>query len=105
MSQEKIFVGNGKQKDFDWGSVVSMNLDLDDLIKQFGEHGFYDGNGKRKIRVTLAKKREPGQYGDTHYLTLDTWHPDGYQKPGPIPIGTAPAAPAREIRDEDDIPF
>lgn len=73
----KIYCGNGKEKRFDnGGSIIEVLLDVDDLAKNFKEHGFTTGQGKRKIRVKVCQGREVDQYGNTHYVEIDTWKPN-----------------------------
>ncbi len=33
-------------------------------------------NEKGYINMTMSKRKEPGQYGDTHYFTLNEWKPE-----------------------------
>jgi hypothetical protein len=28
--------------------------------------------------MTMSKRKEPGQYGDTHYFVLNEWSPEGW---------------------------
>jgi hypothetical protein len=109
--QDKIYVGQGKEKTFDWGSVNNVTLSLDDLVRLFNDHGYVDGQGSRKIRVTVCKRKTVGEYGYTHYVTLDTWHPAGYAKPTPIQIGKGSVPPEEKPKsgyekiNEGEIPF
>ncbi len=36
-------------------------------------------NEKWYINITMSKRKEPGQYGDTHYFTLNDWKPENAQ--------------------------
>ncbi len=33
-------------------------------------------NDKWYVNMTMSKRKEPGQYGDTHYFTLNEWTPE-----------------------------
>jgi hypothetical protein len=33
-------------------------------------------NEKGYVNVTMSKRMEVGQYGDTHYFTLNEWKPE-----------------------------
>ncbi len=33
-------------------------------------------NEKGYVNMTMSKRKEPGQYGDTHYFTLNEWSPE-----------------------------
>jgi hypothetical protein len=70
---EKIFCGNGKEK-FD-GDMISVTLNVDELAKSFNDYGFTTDAGKRMIKVNVCKGRNVDQYGNTHYVTIDTWKP------------------------------
>lgn len=106
---DKIYVGNGKVKSFDWGSVLNATLDLDALVLQYGAHGFANQKGDRKIKVTVMKRKEPDDYGNTHYITLDTWHPDNYKRPQSVKLVEGeeiPEAPKSGYDySDEDIPF
>ncbi len=81
---DKIYCGNGKEKVFqDGGSIIEVLLDVDDLAKNFKEHGFTtNGNPpKRKIRIKVCRSRNVDQYGNTHYAEIDTWKPNQQNQP------------------------
>ena len=69
--EEKIYVGSGTEK-FD-GNLVSASLCLSDLP---AEHMTTGKNGKKYINLNVQKKKEKDQYGNTHYIAVDTWKPD-----------------------------
>ncbi|RKX92022.1 MAG: hypothetical protein DRZ90_14335 [Spirochaetes bacterium] len=72
----KIYCGNGKEKQFqNGGSLIEVMLDVDTLAKNFDAYGFRTQAGKRKIRVKVCQSREVDQYGNTHYVEVDTWKP------------------------------
>ena len=76
---------------------------------QFGE--FYNisfnieklqqyANEKWYVNMTMSKRKEPGQYGDTHYFTLNEWTPEWWSN--------NTQAPSNVQEDEisvEDIPF
>jgi len=33
-------------------------------------------NEKWYVNMTMSKRKEPGQYGDTHYFVLNEWTPE-----------------------------
>ena len=67
---EKIYCGSGIEK-FN-GDLVELNLCLSDIPK---EH-IFEFNGKMYTKLKSCKKREPDQYGKTHYLEVNTWKPE-----------------------------
>lgn len=59
-------------------------------------------NEKGYINITMSKRKEPGQYGDTHYFTLNDWKPEGGSTPQSQP------QPQNTSSDEvsvEDLPF
>ena len=85
---EKIYVGNGKKaKDYD---IVNVSLCLSDIP---AEH-INEFQGKKYIKLSVAKRREPDNYGRTHSVSVDIY------KPGPIQLDN----PAPEQSNESD-PF
>lgn len=74
MANEKIYI-NGvqlKEKVFqDGGSIIGLSVKLDKLIPSLQEHV----NEKGYVNLKICKKRQPDQYGGTHYIELDTWRP------------------------------
>jgi len=71
MSEQKVYFGNGKEHTFnDGGSIVKLSFSSNDLANMSGNL-----NEKGYINLVLSKRREEGKYGETHYMTLDTWKP------------------------------
>lgn len=102
---DKIYVGSGKERKFDGGgSVINVTLDLDKLVAEYMNHGFKTNNGEKKIRITIGQRKEVGQYGDTHTVTLDTWHPATYVPPG---VEESPMFENKEekITNDEDVMF
>ena len=73
MSQDKIYVGNGKENE-QYG-FVNFSVCLTDLPQ---EH-VTEFKGKKYINLTVSKKRETDQYGKTHTVTVNTWKPEGQE--------------------------
>jgi hypothetical protein len=77
---ERIYCGNGKEKRFqDGGSIVTITVDIDTLLREFPNYGFTTDAGKRKIRLKVGQRREVDQYGNSHLVEVDTWKPDKAQ--------------------------
>jgi len=105
MAEPKIYVGNGKEKKFDGGgSIISVTLDLDSLIREYNNHGYTTNNGSRSIRIDVSTRRTVGEYGDTHSVTLNTWHPTTFFKPAAIELINAEVK-TPEIGEDEEIPF
>ena len=91
---DKIYIGSGKKKVFqDGGSVINCMITMDGLAQIFKDHGFTTQNGVKKLKLIIGKRREIDQYGNSHYVQIDTWKPE--QK-------TTSQQPEEF---EDDIPF
>ena len=52
-----------------FGEFFNMSFNIEKLQQYANEKGY--------VNVTMSKRKEPGQYGDTHYFTLNEWNPDG----------------------------
>ena len=86
-----VYCGNGKEKFFNnGGSIIEVMIDVDDLARNFNEYGFTTQAGKRKMRIKVCKSREIDQYGNTHYVEIDTWRP--------TPQNNAPPPPQRQMQ-------
>jgi|WetSurMetagenome_2_1015567.scaffolds.fasta_scaffold02367_13 hypothetical protein len=73
---EKIYVGSGKEHKFpDGGSSIKVSVCLDGLGKLFEQYGYTTKSGKKYLNLIVQTRREPGQYGETHSVTIDTWKP------------------------------
>jgi hypothetical protein len=83
---DKIYIGNGKEKELKYGPVITLTIDVDSIVREYGNHGFCTDQGKKKVRLQVASRREPDQYGNTHSVELDTWHPNDYQPPEAIEL-------------------
>jgi hypothetical protein len=65
----KNYIG-GSAKAFtnDYGTLINMSLKLEDLQA-------LPVNEKGYIKITLAERKEPGKYGDTHMVYENTYVP------------------------------
>ena len=126
---DHIYCGSGKERVFEnGGNVLTVTLNIDEILAQYDAYGFTTNTGKRTIKVKISRRREVGQYGETHTVEIDTWKPDGVGNaytpkqgqgstqnasggkthPGSSPRPTyAPSASASGHDDgfADDIPF
>ena len=92
MATEKIYVGTAKKKTFDdGGSTINIVMSLDGMKEHFEKYGFITDKGMHKIKLIVSERREADQYGNTHYVTIDTWKPESQETPSE--------------NFEDDIPF
>ena len=95
---DKIFLKcSAKQKRFDnGGSVINLGVKVADLVAFAQAHT----NERGYLNLVISERREVGQYGDTHSVTLDT-----YVSKAKEPGGMAGPALASPPISDDDIPF
>lgn len=79
MSEEKIYVGNGKEIQTKHGSIIKLNFSPDD-VKKFNDAVTNGG----WVNLDLHKRKEVSAKGQTHYLCVDNWKPspDSKQETG-----------------------
>jgi len=69
---EKIYVkAYAKARTTKVGELVNLSIDVEDFNRLAEQYA----NEKGRLKLTLLKRREEGQYGDTHYLVVDTFVP------------------------------
>jgi len=54
-----------------FGEFFNMSFNVEKLSQYVNDKGY--------VNMTMSKRKEPGQYGDTHYFTLNEWTPEGGQ--------------------------
>ena len=76
MMADHIYCGSGKEKDFGNGTLLSVSINLTELLKNYAEHGYLSKDGQRKMMtLKVGRRREVGKYGETHTVEIDTWKP------------------------------
>lgn len=100
MSDEKIYVGNGKKITTQYGDLMKLSLTAEDVEKMQANLS----NGW--ININIKERRSPSAGGMTHYLEVDTWKPNSEQGGGSdaAPKAAKPA-PAQEDLQPEDLPF
>lgn len=70
---ETIYVpkSSAKARQSPIGEVIRLSFKVDDLTAFARQHG----NAKGYLNLEVARRKEPGAYGDTHSVKLDTWEP------------------------------
>jgi len=68
--EDKIFVGSGKS----FGNYGGINISL--CQEEIQEHWKASKNGKHYINLTISKKKNADQYGNTHYVAVNTYSKD-----------------------------
>tara|TARA_Y100001937_G_C6884756_1_gene226332 strand:+ start:236 stop:514 length:279 start_codon:yes stop_codon:yes gene_type:complete len=70
---EKTFI-NGlfiREKEFDWGTILSVDIDVNKVTKQLNELK----NEKGFVKLDLKKRQNKSEQGLTHYAELNTFIP------------------------------
>lgn len=97
---DKVFLKcSAKQKRFDnGGSVINLGVKTADLIAFAEAHT----NERGFLNLVISERREVGQYGDTHSVTLDTYV--GKARETGAATASGPAQEPPPFTD-DDVPF
>ena len=66
----KIYLNcSAKARQTQYGEFLNLGFKVADLIAFAQEHA----NERGYLNLTVAPRKEPGKYGDTHSVTLDTY--------------------------------
>ncbi len=104
-NEPKIYVPKCKAKAVsfrDGGEIIKLGFEAAALVQ------FIHANTNERgyINLNVGKRREVGQYGDTHTVSLDTWKPDGQAKQTqPAPSTARQAASTPTDYNGDSVPF
>ena len=90
MADKKYIGGSAKAVSTQYGEILNLSLKLADMQDIVNEKGY--------VNMTVLKRKEPGQYGDTHYVVEND-----YQKNRDA-NGGAPTGPSTKAA-EMDVPF
>ena len=71
MSKTYIEWASCKAVNGQFGEFFNMSFNIEKLSQYANEKGY--------VNVVMSKRREVGQYGDTHYFTLNEWTPENNQ--------------------------
>jgi len=116
MENRKIFIGSGKKKEFsNGGSIINASICIDDLLQQVNEFATQStGNGKKYIKLKIGSRKQADNFGNTHFIEIDTWKPEPqqggeYSNPNPT-YQSQPAQPQQipacdDPNDPNYIPF
>ena len=84
-----------KAIDGKFGEFFNVTIDVEAFASSIQPHIFLNDSGKKKVNLTISKRKEPGKYGDTHYCALNEFKP---AKPGSEPT-------SNEIDTDEDLPI
>jgi hypothetical protein len=77
-----------------FGEFFNVSINVEKLQQYANEKGY--------VNMTMSKRREVGQYGDTHYFVLNEYNLEAQQN------NSAPAGNTNEAKDDisvEDLPF
>lgn len=93
---EKIYAPlSVKEIETQYGPLLKLSFRADKM-REFIEA---NKNAKGYVNLNVNRRKEVGEYGDTHYATLDTWEPRGQQ------AERQASEPEPEDEGDDNIPF
>jgi hypothetical protein len=98
MADKKYCNGSGKVFKFDdGGSILNLSIQPEQLVEYLAElnkERAAEGEEPTKyLNLSVARKREPGKYGDTHYAYVRPFKPSKKKE----------ATQGKE--DTDELPF
>ena len=67
---EKIYIGNGKEIETKFGKMTKLSFSKKDLLTMTANL-----NEKGWVTLDLNERKEPSEWGHTHYMKIDTWKP------------------------------
>lgn len=102
--EQKIYVPKVSAKQITFQAsgktIIKLGIHADTLIEFLKKHK----NEKGYVNVGISERKQPGQYGDTHSVWLDTWKPG--ERSGQAKAVQQPLQPASTPRaTNDDVPF
>lgn len=71
MADKTYLKCSAKARDTRFGQVINIGIKYDELIAFANQHK----NARGYVNLTVSQRKEPGQYGDTHSVVLDTYEP------------------------------
>ena len=95
----KTYIEGTSCKAINWqfGEFFNMSFNLEKLSQYVNNKGY--------VNMTMSKRKEPGQYGDTHYFTLNEWTPEWGQSNTQSTSNSAWNNISEEDISVEDIPF
>ncbi len=91
MADKKYIGGSAKAVSTQYGEIMNLSLKIEDMQAIVNEKGY--------VNMTVLKRKEPGQYGDTHYVVENDYNKNR-ENAGGGDIGPV-TTPATEM----DVPF
>jgi len=92
MAKTYIEWASCKAINWQFGEFFNMSFNIEKL-QQYANEKWY-------VNITMSKRREVGQYGDTHYFTLNEYNPNNTQSNQAIENNSS-----QDDVSVDDLPF
>ena len=80
-----------------FGEFFNMSFNVEKLQQYVNEKGY--------VNMTMSKRKEPGQYWDTHYFVLNEWNPEWWNTSTPVQNSTNNTSDNTWDISVEDIPF
>lgn len=98
MSKDTVFIkGSVRQVTFNnGGTVFNVSINVEDLAQHKDDKGY--------ARIVIVERREPDQYGNTHYMKVNDYKPEEKEQQAPPPRRAQVKSP-NNWEDDDGAPF
>ena len=100
MQNEKIYVGNGKEINTQYGPLLKLSFSAQELQQMLSMV-----NQKGYINLNVNRRQQPSQYGHTHSIVVDTWQPQQQQQPQQAPQQQQQQYQPPQGVNDQNIPF
>ena len=80
-----------------FGEFFNISINVEKLQQYANEKGY--------VNMTMSKRREVGQYGDTHYFTLNEYNPENSQNNNSNSANNASQNNSSDEISVEDVPF
>jgi len=80
-----------------FGEFFNVSINVEKLQQYANEKGY--------VNMTMSKRREVGQYGDTHYFVLNEYNPENSGNNNAAPANNASQNNSDDDISVEDLPF
>ena len=71
MSEQKVYIGNGKQIDTQYGKLLKLSFSRADLVVMNNHL-----NEKGYVNINCNERKSVSEWGHTHSMQIDDWQPN-----------------------------
>jgi hypothetical protein len=104
---DKIYCGNGKKFQTQYGDMMKLSLSPED-IEKIVERSKATKDRGGWVNIDIKERREPSPKGMTHYLEIDMWEPNSDGENPAKKAAGKPTADEVQLDEEitaEDLPF